>query len=119
MRGFAQQIDEGNLWVLPWGSVNGNSQTIISCDRFHQRFAELRAEFDYVLIDAPAVNLCADPIALGRLSDGLVLVVQLNTTRREAARNAKEALEAAKVRLLGVVLNNRKYPIPEILYRML
>jgi Mrp family chromosome partitioning ATPase len=119
MRGFAHQIDGGNLWVLPWGSVNGNSQTLTSSDRFQQRFAELRAEFDYVLIDAPAVNLCADPIALGRLSDGLVLVVQLNTTRREAARNAKEALEAAKVRLLGVVLNNRKYPIPKVLYRML
>jgi len=116
---FAQQIHESNLWVLPCGSVNGNSQPLISSERLHQRFADLRAEFDYVLIDAPPVSLCADSIALGHLSDGLVLVVQLNTTRREAARRAKEVLEAAKVRLLGVVLNNRTYPIPEALYRML
>jgi capsular exopolysaccharide synthesis family protein len=119
MRTFAQQIDEGNLWVLPCGCVSGNSQLLISSDRLHKRFADLRAEFDYVLIDAPPVSLCADSIALGRLSDGVVLVVQLNATRREAALRAKEILETAEVRVLGVVLNNRTYPIPEALYRML
>jgi len=119
MRTLAHQIKGSNLWVLPSGSVNGNFQTLINSERLRQRFADLRAEFDYVLIDAPPVNPCADSIALGRLADGLVLVVQLSTTRREAARKAKEALDTAKVRLLGVVLNNRKYPIPEVLYRLL
>jgi protein-tyrosine kinase len=119
MRTFAQQIDGSNLWVLPCGSANGSSQTLINSDRLRQRFADLRAEFDYVLIDAPPVNLGADSIALGRLCDGLVLVVQLRTTRREAARKAKEALEVAGVRVLGAVLNNRTYPIPGVLYRML
>jgi capsular exopolysaccharide synthesis family protein len=119
MRTFSQQIDESNLWVLPCGCANGNPQTLLSYDRLRLAFEELRAEFDYVLTDAPPVSLCADSIALGRLSDGVVLVVQLSTTRRETARKAKEALDTAKVRLLGVVLNNREYPIPETLYRML
>ncbi len=119
MRTFAQQIDGSNLWVLPVGSVNGNSQILINSDRLRQRFADLRAEFDYVLIDAPPINFSADSIALGRLCEGFVLVVQLNTTRREVARKAKESLEVAGVRVLGAVLNNRTYPIPRVLYRML
>jgi Mrp family chromosome partitioning ATPase len=36
-----------------------------------------------------------------------------------AARKAKQTLEAANVRVLGTVLNNRTFPIPEKIYRML
>ena len=39
--------------------------------------------------------------------------------RAGAARKAKQALEAANVRVLGTVLNNRTFPIPEKIYRML
>jgi len=45
------------------------------------------------------------------------LVVEANLTRREVARKAKESLESANVRLLGAVLNNRTFPIPETIYR--
>jgi Mrp family chromosome partitioning ATPase len=45
------------------------------------------------------------------------LVVQANSTHREAARKAKESLASANVRLLGAVLNKRTFPIPEFLYR--
>jgi len=49
----------------------------------------------------------------------VVLVLEANATRRVAALSAKEALEAAGVRLLGTVLNDRTFPIPEKLYRKL
>jgi protein-tyrosine kinase len=48
-----------------------------------------------------------------------VLVLEANSTRRVAARKAKQALEAANVRVLGTVLNNRTFPIPEKIYRLL
>jgi Mrp family chromosome partitioning ATPase len=53
---------------------------------------------------------------IGRLADGVVLVIEAHATRREAARKVKESLEAANVRLLGAVLNKRTFPIPEVLY---
>jgi Mrp family chromosome partitioning ATPase len=49
----------------------------------------------------------------------VVLVLEAHSTRRSAARKAKLALEAANVLVLGTVFNNRKFPIPETLYRML
>ena len=119
VRNFARQIDGSNLWVLPTGALDGNTQTLISSDQVRQRLVELRADFDYVLIDGPPLSLGADSIALARLCDGLVVVLQLNRTRRETARMAKKAMEAASVRILGTVLSNRTYPIPEFLYRML
>jgi Mrp family chromosome partitioning ATPase len=56
---------------------------------------------------------------LSRWTDGVVLVLEANATRRDAARRVKEILDAAKVSVLGVVLNNRTFPIPDVLYRRL
>ncbi|MGH9594657.1 MAG: hypothetical protein ACRD5L_16320, partial [Bryobacteraceae bacterium] len=63
--------------------------------------------------------LYADASLLARHADGLVLVVEAGATRREAARKIADDLRAAHMRVLGVVLNNRTYPIPERLYRRL
>jgi Mrp family chromosome partitioning ATPase len=80
---------------------------------------ELSKEFDYVLIDAPPVSSYADAVLLGQMADGVILVVEANSTRRGTARMVKETFEGAKVRLLGAILNNRTFPIPEALYRKL
>jgi Mrp family chromosome partitioning ATPase len=46
-------------------------------------------------------------------------VVDSHSTRREPARIAKEGFEAARIPVLGAVLNKRTFPIPEPLYRKL
>jgi protein-tyrosine kinase len=53
------------------------------------------------------------------MADGVILVVEANSTRREMARTAKETFDDANVKLLGAILNNRTFPIPEALYRKL
>jgi capsular exopolysaccharide synthesis family protein len=117
VRNFAHQVNGGNLWLITCGSKTTDPHTLLTSDRLRSRLAELRAEFDYVLVDGPPVNLYADATVLGKLADGVVLVVQANSTHREAARKAKESLDSAKVRLWGAVLNKRTFPIPEALYR--
>lgn len=116
IRNFAHRVNGGNLWLLPSGSNPMDPHGLLNSDRLYSRMAELKAKFDYVLIDAPPVNLYADTLLLGKLADGVVLVVQANSTKREAARKAKESLEFANVRILGIVLNKRVFPIPESLY---
>jgi Mrp family chromosome partitioning ATPase len=61
----------------------------------------------------------SDAIALGKVADGLALVLEANSTRREAAARASENLRAAEIRILAAVLNKRTFPIPEPLYRRL
>ncbi len=55
----------------------------------------------------------------GYLSDGVILVLQANSTRRAAAQRAVQTLQATNARLLGSVLNGRTFPIPEGIYRRL
>jgi protein-tyrosine kinase len=114
MHSFAQQISGSNLWVLTSGALQ--SPASLSSEGLRARIADLRAEFEYVLIDAAPANLYADATTLGRLADGIILVLQSNFTRREAALKAKESFEIANVRLLGAVLNKRTFPIPQNLY---
>ena len=83
------------------------------------RAAELRKEFDFVIVDAPPMARYADAIALGKLSDGVVMVIEAESTRREAARVAVGNLRSSGIPVLGAVLNKRTFPIPERIYHKL
>jgi Mrp family chromosome partitioning ATPase len=115
---FAKQV-RTNLWLLSCGALASDSANLLNSERLKTRIDELRKEFDYVLIDAPPLSQYADAIALGRMTDGLVFVLEANSTRREAAIQVMESLRAGQVPVLGAVLNKRTYPIPESLYHKL
>jgi Mrp family chromosome partitioning ATPase len=119
IRDFVQRLPGGKLSVLSAGSRCGEAQALWKSERLRSRIAELRAEFSYVLIGGPPVNLHVDAMILGQMADGVILVLESNVTRRETARTAKDNLNAAKVKLLGAVLYNRTFSIPESLYRKL
>lgn len=116
---FARPAWSSHLWLVTAGGTSSQSNGALNRARLRVRISELRAEFDYVLVDAPPVSSCGDGALLGQLTDGVVLIVGCNSTHRETARAAKEGLEAAGVPILGTVLNRRTYPIPEALYRRL
>ena len=119
IREFAKQVRLDNLWLLSIGSLTTDSSGLLNLDLMKARVDELRKEFDYVLIDSPPLNTFADGMTLGKLADGVVLVLEANSTRREAAAKAAESLRTAQIRIVGAVLNKRTFPIPEALYQLL
>jgi capsular exopolysaccharide synthesis family protein len=119
IRSFAKLVRGDNLWLLSSGSLAADSPKLLNSERMRSRFAELRKEFDFVLIDAPPLTRYSDAVALGHLTDGLILVLEANSTRREAAVQVSENLRAANIKILGAVLNKRTFPIPETLYSKL
>ncbi len=116
---FARQVPGRSLWLMTSGSLPQGREAILPSDLVRSRVAELREHFAYVLINAPPVNLYPDAILFGQFADGVVLVVKANSTRRATAMKVKESFEASNVRLLGAVLNDRTFPVPEALYRRL
>ncbi len=95
------------------------SAGLLNSETMKVRVMELRNEFDYVLIDSAPMNTNAEGALLGQLADGLVLVLEANSTRREAAVRITESLRSSNVRVLGAVLNKRTFPIPESVYGLL
>jgi Mrp family chromosome partitioning ATPase len=56
---------------------------------------------------------------MARVADGLILVLSAQRTRRATALKVKQMLEEAQVRILGAVLSDREFPMPERIYRRL
>jgi capsular exopolysaccharide synthesis family protein len=116
IRDFTKLVRSDNLRLLSCGSLDAESAGFLNSEAMKARVAELRNDFDYVLIDSPPMNTHSDGVAVGQLADGLVLVLEANSTRREAATKVTENLRAAQIKILGAVLNKRTFPIPGFLY---
>ena len=119
IRSFAKSVFRENLWLLSCGSQVAETPRLLNSEGLKLRFAELRKEFDYVLVDMPPLNQYADAMAMAQFTDGIVLVLEANATRKESALKAIETLRAAQVEVLGAILNRRTFPIPESVYRRL
>jgi hypothetical protein len=119
VQNFAQQIPEPDLWLISSGKAAAQLRFPAMADGLRARIEELRDTFKYVVIHSAPLRVETSAMLLSRWTDGVVLVVEAHATRRDAARRVKGMLDAANVSLLGVVLNNRTFPIPEAIYRRL
>jgi non-specific protein-tyrosine kinase len=94
------------LRLLPSGPVPPNPSELLASRRLEGAIAWLRDAADLVLFDSPPALAVSDAAVLSRRVDGVVLVLSAGRTRREHAARARQVLERAGARLLGVVLNN-------------
>jgi len=67
---------------------------------------QAREMYDVILIDTPPVNVVTDAQILSNIADGSILVVRSEKTEIEDAKRAVEALESAKAKILGTILND-------------
>jgi hypothetical protein len=108
-----------NLWRVPQIGSSERDRRSGSSRYWLAFLAELRDEFEYVVIHGEAAGVSSEAALLGHISDGIILVLDAQSTRRATARKIKETLESAQSRILGTVLCERTFPVPERLYRRL
>ncbi len=107
-----------NLYLVTSSTFLGTNNGGFNALKLQSRMSELRRKFDYLLLHGGQADSHV-PTLLGQFADGVILVVQAGVTRRSVALRVKENLLATHVRLLGVVLAGREFPIPERIYRSL
>ena len=106
----------GNLYVLPSGTKCDVPLSLFQSDAFDQFLESVRERFNHVVIDAPPLQGFPESIVLSRKADGVILVVEAGKTRKREGLWAKQQIEDAGGKILGVVLNKRKFYIPDWLY---
>ena len=94
------------LQVMTAGPATGNPVGLLGAKRLAERLAELRAVADYVLVDAPPVLSVTDAALWASQVDGVVLLVNAGSTKRDQAQRAKSVLEGVQAHILGAVLLN-------------
>ena len=97
-----------NLWILPRGPQHADMAGLLHATDLNFLLQRFRTEFDLILIDTPPMSLYSDARALGRLSDGLIMVVRANTNSREDLRSAYQKLVQDQIPVLGTILNDWK-----------
>jgi protein-tyrosine kinase len=105
-----------NLYMLPGGESEIDPVVLFQSRRFDAFMAEAARQFDHVVIDAPPLDEAPGSAVLSGKVDGVILLVDAQRTRRKIALRAKQRIESAGGRIIGCVLNRRRYHLPRWLY---
>ncbi|MER3472516.1 MAG: hypothetical protein C4335_00480 [Armatimonadota bacterium] len=95
-----------NLVLVPAGPPPKNPWQLLRSQKMQEVVDALEQSCDIVLFDTPSAAVFADASVMASLVDGVVVVVRANHIPRGSELQVKHLLNKAKVKLLGVVLND-------------
>ncbi|HEX5410070.1 MAG TPA: polysaccharide biosynthesis tyrosine autokinase [Gemmatimonadaceae bacterium] len=101
------------LWFISSGALPPNPSELLGGERMHELAASLKKRFDVVLLDTPPVHAAADSLILGKVSDGVLLVLRAGHTERASALDAIHRLTTIGIRVVGAVLNDPDHKVSE------
>jgi Mrp family chromosome partitioning ATPase len=124
----ADSTDDGaldGLVLSPLGSITvglladgaGSSGAPAAQLRLPGVIKALQTQYDFIVVDTPRLDASADAELVSAHVDGVVLVVFAGRTRWQVTQSATEQVEAQHGRVLGLILNRRRYYIPDFIYK--
>lgn len=93
------------LSILASGSVPPNPAEVLASPHLRALFREVAAAYDFVFVDTPPLLAVTDAMVVAAEADAVLLTVPLAKNGRPRAKRAKEILETAGARVLGVVVS--------------
>jgi len=94
-----------SLYLINSGPIPPNPAELLGSDKMARLLSSLKNQFDFILIDTPPILTVTDAQIVGKLVDGLVLVVRAEKTPRNALVQTRELIDLFKLRTFGVVIN--------------
>lgn len=94
-----------NLSLITSGPLPANPIELLTSERMDNLVAYLKRNFDFALFDTPPVLAVSDALAMGPMADAIVLIVRGGQTPIQALKQAKQKLDAHKLKCLGIILN--------------
>ncbi len=94
-----------NLFIIPAGPIPPNPVELLASNRFGKLMASLGERYDRIIVDAPPNQGFADVLVLSRRVGGVVMVITLGETTRDAVRHFKRSILNVDGNILGCVIN--------------
>jgi len=94
-----------NIHMIPAGSTMPNAPDLLMSQRMRDLIAELRGEFDYIVMDTSPLLPVVDALALATVADKILLIVEWGQTSRASISEAFKVLRPEAHRVAGIVLN--------------
>lgn len=105
-----------NLSLVPSGSITYHPSQVFDHTQFTNFIDSVTKLFDFVIFDSSPIGKYYDSIILASHVDGVILVTQAEKTPFYELKRAKQMLQDRNIRILGVVLNRRRFHIPQFIF---
>ncbi len=111
-----QKIDE-DLDAISAGVTTMNPVTLMDKFNINETLKDIREDYEIVLLDCTNIKNFNDIVVISPHTDGIIIVVSEGRDRKQAVNSAITPLRNNKANIIGGVLNNRTFKIPEIIYK--
>ncbi|MCY7336767.1 MAG: CpsD/CapB family tyrosine-protein kinase [Chamaesiphon sp.] len=94
-----------NLDVLTAGAKPPNPLSCLESQQMNLLIRQVTDLYDFVIIDTPPILVATDPLSIGQLTDGILLVARPGVVDASSARAACEKLKMSRCNVLGLIVN--------------
>ncbi|NJL62385.1 MAG: polysaccharide biosynthesis tyrosine autokinase [Methylacidiphilales bacterium] len=94
-----------NLSVLTAGVIPPNPLALLDSESMSALIKALSASYDYIVFDTPPLAGTADAAVLGKMVDGVLVVVRPGVADTASASATKSLLVRSEANVLGIVAN--------------
>jgi len=105
---LVQHTQLPNLDFIGCGTRTRTGPELLTSPASARLLAQLRPQYDVIIVDSPPLAAGVDPFALATLTGNVLLVVRTGVTDRRLAEAKLDVLEQLPVRMLGAVLNDAR-----------
>ena len=91
------------------GTATMDPTELIASSEMENFLNEMKAHFDYIILDSAPLVSVIDSELLAKYVDGIMLVVSADTTENKLMNETLELIKEINAPFLGVVLNNFQY----------
>lgn len=94
-----------NLDIILSGDIPPNPSELLSSQQMQDLLTEVSGKYDYVLVDAPPVNLVSDCCIITSLLDGVIFLARQGSARKDGVKQAISQLHLTEAKILGCIFN--------------
>ncbi len=112
------RVGDSNLYFAPVSVQASLVSPVKDLAVMINAWNRLKEKFDLILIDSSSDANSSESIAMSRSVDGVMMVIEAERTRKKSVKKIKDRIISNGGNIIGIILNKRKYYIPEYLYKI-
>ena len=91
---------------IPRGRQPHNPTSLLMGEKFNHLMAELKTQYDYIVIDSPPILAASDAMVLAQHADKVLIVTKFNHSIEGQLVYAIKQMNKANVQVDGIILND-------------
>jgi len=110
---------DNNFDIITAGKMEMNPTALTNEHEFVDIINKLKEMYSVILVDSSNIKNNKYIEKLSQILDGTIIVISEGKVKKQIIENTLSIIRRKNVNVVGAILNNRKFPIPEFIYKRL